>query len=68
MNTEESIMVYLAISVVLLIFVLFVARWVFRFDKMIKYQEGIIAALFEIAKKQGVPQDRIEGIINTIKH
>jgi hypothetical protein len=68
MKPEEAILLYIAAIVAGLFILMFVMRWIFKIDKLIRYQEGIIAALFEIAKKQGVPQDRIEGIINTIKH
>jgi hypothetical protein len=68
MYDSEVFFLYVLGIVISIFIVMFLMRWIFRIDKLIKYQEGIIAALFEIAKKQGVSQDRIDGITNSIKH
>jgi hypothetical protein len=68
MKQEESILLYIIFLIIGLVLFVFLMRWVFRVDKIIKYQAGIIAVLFDIAKKQGVSNDRIESIDNYIKH
>lgn len=68
MKQEESILLYIVFLIIGLVLFVFLMRWVFRVDKIIKYQAGIIAVLFDIAKKQGVSNDRIESIDNYIKH
>lgn len=68
MNQEETIILWIAAIVAGLFIFLFIMRWVFRIDKLIKYQAGIIAILFDIAKQQGVSKERIEIIDDYIKH
>jgi hypothetical protein len=66
--TTDELMALIVVSGLVLVLFIFLMRWIFRIDKLIKYQVGIIQTLFEIAKAQGVPKDKIEGIINTIKN
>lgn len=68
MNQEETIILWIAAIVAGLFIFLFIMRWVFRIDKLIKYQAGIIAILFDIAKQQGVSKERIDSIDDYIKH
>ena len=63
MESPEIVVIFIASFVALLV-VLLLAKYVLGLTTMLKNQQTTIKILIEIAKKQGVSEDHLDGIIN----
>lgn len=63
MESPEIVVIFIASFVALLV-VLLLAKYVLGLTTMLKNQQTTIKILVEIAKKQGVSEDYLDGIIN----
>ena len=63
MESPEIVVIFIASFVALLV-VLLLAKYVLGLTTMLKNQQTTIKILIEIAKKQGVSEDYLDGIIN----
>ncbi len=63
MESPEIVVIFIASFVALLV-VLLLAKYVLGLTTMLKNQQTTIKILIEIAKKQGVSEDLLDGIKN----
>lgn len=65
MNSSEIIMLIIA-SILCFLVIMYIIRHLLGFQQMIKNQQATMKILVEIAKKQGVSEDTLDGIKNEI--
>lgn len=58
---------YLGAAIISLVIFALVIRWAVSADTNVKHQRTIIALLIELCKKQGVPEDQIDGVKSMFK-
>jgi len=58
----SDMMIYLGIAILLIIVWGLIIRWAVRADSIVKNQQAIIWFMILQCKKQGVPEEEIQGL------
>lgn len=64
--TNTEVVIYLAASILGLLTFLYLAKYVLGLTTVIKNQQAIMKILCEIAEKNGVSPDKLDGIKNEV--
>ena len=64
--TNTDVVLYIAASIVALLTFMFLFKYVLGLHTMLKNQQAIIKILCEIAERNGVSTDKLDGIKNEV--